>query len=66
MPPVFHHPRAVGMTYGEHVRFSIWLAWQFAVASAQAIVHAIYPDVYITSSTDAASRIAQRIRSRLE
>ena len=66
MPPVFHHTRAVGMTYGEHARLSLWLAWEFAVASAQAIVHAIYPDVYITSSTDAAARIAQRIRSHLE
>ena len=58
----FFHPTDVGMTYGEHCRFSLALAWQFALASIQAVVHALYPDAFVSSSTDAAASIAQQIR----
>jgi hypothetical protein len=62
----FQHPAEVGMTYGEHCRFSLSLAWQFALASAQAVVHALYPDVFVSSSTDASAAIAQQIQQRVD
>lgn len=63
--PAFEHLHEVGMTYGEHARFSLSLAWQFAVASVKAIVHALYPDVWITSSTDTLEDMQRRIHARV-
>ena len=49
---VFKHPNYVCMSYKEHFVFSVKLSFIFAKASICALIHAIYPDVLITHSSD--------------
>ena len=59
---MFKHPQIVCMTYWKHMRFSFNLSALFAVGSMKAFVHGVVPDLFVTSSTDTASK-AQRIMS---
>lgn len=49
---MFKHLKDVNMTYFEHMKFSLFLSFTFLKASFGAFVHAIYPDILVTSSTD--------------
>ncbi len=46
------HPKSVCMTYFQHFKFSFYLSFYFAKKSIQSLIHAIYPNYYITSSSD--------------
>ena len=48
----FQHPQAVCMSYLSHCMFSLKLAKYFAVGSMKAIIHAFFPSLFITSSSD--------------
>ena len=48
----FQHPQSVCMSYLGHCMFSLKLARYLAVGSFKAVVHAFFPSLYITSSTD--------------
>tara|TARA_Y100001958_G_C21243891_1_gene572875 strand:+ start:2922 stop:3125 length:204 start_codon:yes stop_codon:yes gene_type:complete len=61
---LFHHPKEVGMTYFEHMLFSLSLAGKFGYACILAIIHALYPDAFVTSSTDAVNEIGAKIKER--
>ena len=61
---IFHHPNEVNMTYVEHMMFSLSLAGKFAYASILAMIHAFYPDIFVTSSTDAITTITHQINNR--
>ena len=60
---IFHHPKKVCMTYFSHMKFSLSLSNDFLKASTKAFVHAIYPDAYITSSTDAIKNIEKKMNT---
>tara|TARA_Y100000389_G_C17454938_1_gene517467 strand:- start:1751 stop:1957 length:207 start_codon:yes stop_codon:yes gene_type:complete len=60
---IFHHPSEVGMTYLEHMMFSLSLAGKFGSACILAIAHALYPDIFLTSSTDAITAIMNQINN---
>lgn len=49
---MFKHPNNVCMTYFEHFRLSIGFSYKLAIAAFQALVHAVIPDLYISSTTD--------------
>ncbi len=49
---MFKHPNNVCMTYFSHLKFSFFLSYEFAKASMCAIIHGIYPDIFITYSSD--------------
>lgn len=55
------HPTHVCMTYYEHFCFSMEMAYAFGIGSLKAVVHAFYPDVYVTSTTDTVVGIQQRL-----
>lgn len=59
---VLEHPRDVCMTYIEHMRFSLSLAYTFALATVKAVVHAFVPGWYITSTSDCVEEIQERLR----
>lgn len=61
MSGFFQHPKSVGMTYTEHLLFSMKLSYLFFCGSVKSIIHAIYPDVYITSSGDYSKLIFEMI-----
>ena len=46
------HPHAVCMTYLDHCTFSLSLAKSLAVGAWKAVVHAFFPQLFITSSSD--------------
>jgi hypothetical protein len=46
------HLKQVRMSYCEHFKFSFYFAYKFALGSVKALVHAVVPDCYITSTTD--------------
>ena len=56
------HLTKVCMTYAEHARLSVRLAWLFARGAACALVHAVCPVVLGSASTHYAAEITQRIR----
>ena len=58
----FLHPRSVCMTYREHARFSLSLAWTFAVASLASVVHAVWPDVLQTHASDTVAEVRERMK----
>ena len=58
---MFTHPAEVCMTYWEHARLSLGLAWLFAKAAVAAAIHAVWPDVLISHSTDAVAEAQKRL-----
>lgn len=49
---MFKHLKDVNMTYFDHMKFSLFLSFTFLKATFGAFIHAIYPDILVTSSTD--------------
>ena len=45
-------PKTVCMDYQTHAKFSLQMAYLFAVGSVKAVVHAILPDFYVSSTID--------------
>ena len=46
------HPHSVNMTYWQHNKFSMYLAYCLFTGSIKAIIHAFFPFLFITSSSD--------------
>ena len=59
----FQHPKQVCMTYFSHFWFSLSLSLKLAKGSIKAFLHAIYPDRFITSTSDITKEIMQDIES---
>ena len=59
---MFRHPSEVCMTYFEHFRLSMGFSYKFAIAAFQAFVHAVIPDLYISSTTDTINDIASYLK----
>ena len=60
---IFYHPNNVCMTYFEHLTFSLLLSKNFAIGSIKAFIHAIFPNLYITSSTDIVTKLKDNINN---
>lgn len=54
---MFKHPTEVCMTYFEHFKLSMGFSYKFTIAAFQAFIHAIIPDIFITSTTDTVNNI---------
>ena len=59
---MFKHPTKVCMTYLSHFKFSMYLSKEFGKASIGAFVHAVYPDILITHSTDTLSKLEKELQ----
>ena len=59
----FRHPGRVCMTYAEHARFSLGLAWSLALAAGASVVHAVWPDVLETYTSETIADLQRRIQS---
>ena len=60
---MFSHPHSVCMTYLEHLVFSTRLAVALAVGAVQAMVHAVWPDVYVTATSDLVDWLTQTLKN---
>ena len=59
---MFSHPKKVCMSYFQHFKFSMEMSSRLLIGSFQAFVHAVYPDIYITSTSDTIKKIDERIK----
>jgi len=59
---MFSHPASVCLTYWEHMKFSFYLSYTFFTASFYAFVHGIYPDIFITHSSDTIKQISEDMK----
>jgi hypothetical protein len=59
----FKHPKQVCMSYGEHFMFSLKISGIFALASIQAMIHAVNPDCFIMSTTENMKRIQEMLET---
>lgn len=49
---MFIHPKKVCLTYYQHFCFSMNVSKKLLIGSIKSFIHALYPDVFITSTTD--------------
>jgi len=59
----FIHPNSVCMTYFQHMRFSMSISRDMLIGSYKAMVHSIFPNFYITSSTDFNKNLTRKLRN---
>jgi len=52
MNPFTRHPRQQGVTYGEHLRFALGIAWRLSKSVTAFGVHAVLPFVAIPRELD--------------
>ena len=60
----FTHLNDNGMTYTEHFCFSLKLGACMLFGSVAAIIHAVYPDILTTSTTDTINYIQKELKNR--
>jgi hypothetical protein len=57
----FKHLKEVKMTYIEHFIFSGNLSFMLFIGAIKALIHSLYPDVYITSSSDLSDKLSNEL-----
>lgn len=66
IPAILHthkmHLKNVCMSYIEHCKFSMHLAQCMLVGTFKAIIHAFFPGLFITSSSDLANYMTELIK----
>ena len=59
----FTHPNQVCMTYFQHFKFATLMSKDLFIGSLQSMVHAIFPSVYITSTSDLNKKITEKLNN---
>jgi len=59
---MFKHLKEVGLSYVEHMKFSFYLSYMFGRASFCALVHGLYPDILVTTSSDTIKQLSIDIK----
>lgn len=59
-----NHLKDVDMNYIEHLKFSSSLSFQFFIAAQKALIHALIPGIFITSSTDCISLLDEQLNDK--
>ena len=60
------HPKSVGMTYLEHARFSLELSYSIGISSFKALIHAINPNFFETSTTELIEYLNKKMNRKNE
>lgn len=60
---MFKHLNNVCMNYYDHMKFSLYLSKEFLKSSLFAFIHAIYPDIYVTNSSDTLIKLSYEIKN---
>ena len=58
---MFKHPKEVCMNYLEHCMLSLNFSYMLFVGSMKAFIHAVYPDMYVTSTSDLLVNIKKKM-----
>lgn len=59
---MFKHLKDIGMSYVDHMKLSFYLSYMFGKASFCALVHGVYPDILITTSSDTINKLSSDIK----
>jgi hypothetical protein len=59
------HPRDVGMTYFQHFRFALNLARLTFAACGASLVHAVFPFLFVNTTSKIISRLYFLLKSRI-
>lgn len=59
----FRHLLEINMTYWNHFLFSGSLSIKLMKGSMQALLHAIYPDLFVTSTSDLVEYLSNELNS---
>ena len=59
----FKHLAQVNMTYFEHFKLSMNLSNILFQGSIKAFIHGIYPDIFITSTTDTTKLLIRKLKN---
>ena len=54
---MFTHPKSVCLTYYQHFCFSMNVTKKLLIGSIKSFIHAIYPDIFITTTSDHEPRL---------
>ena len=57
----FSHPTKVCMSYFQHMIFSLYICKKLFIGSIHAFIHALYPDWFVTSSSDLVVELQQEM-----
>lgn len=55
------HPTNVCLTYFQHWKFAMEMSGKLFIGSGQALVHAFFPFLFITSTSDLSEKLNQRL-----
>ena len=59
----FSHPNQVCMSYFQHMKFATLMSKDLFIGSVQSFIHAIFPNMYITSTTDLNKKITEKLNN---
>tara|TARA_B100001093_G_scaffold294467_1_gene280876 strand:+ start:357 stop:575 length:219 start_codon:yes stop_codon:yes gene_type:complete len=59
---MFFHPSEVCMDYVSHFKISIRCAFLLFIGSLKAFVHSVYPDIFITSTSETIQSIQKILK----
>lgn len=59
----FAHPNSVCMSYFQHMQLSLGFSWKFLVGSFKAVIHAFFPNAFITSTSDIQRELGEELRN---
>jgi len=55
------HPKSVGQSYWEHFRFSASFSMRLLVAASTALIHAVFPGAFETTTSRSIDKLHDRI-----
>lgn len=58
------HLNSVNMTYIEHLKHSSGFSLMFIKSSYKALVHGLFPSIYVTSSSDTILKCLEKMENR--
>lgn len=56
------HPKNVCMSYTEHAKHSLYFSMILLISSLKSFVHAIFPNIFITSTSDLSNELIKIIK----
>ena len=60
------HPRSIGETYWQHLKFAGWFAITMLRGGLACTVHAIFPFLFEKTASNALTQMTNRCHSRVE
>ena len=57
----FKHLIDIKLTYAEHFTRAISISYKLGIASIKTLIHAFYPDIFITSASDTVMHLSNTV-----